>query len=179
MERVFWYIPGIDTCLKLGGYLRIDTTLNGGAHGQPAWSGDIGQQSRYRDYWSAPSRTALTRDTRAATEGGVLRAFAQGGFQFITQGSEFGLNVFVSKENRRSTKWSMRHTFAVDLCTSERVGGEGRFDGIRGSFGGRCNDALPGIPRTAQQFCHVDDRLRSFSKTLDQASDHQVEQLLF
>ena len=27
----FFYIPGTDTCIKLGGYLRVDTTFNGGA----------------------------------------------------------------------------------------------------------------------------------------------------
>ncbi len=26
----FYYIPGTDTCIKLGGYVRIDTTFNGG-----------------------------------------------------------------------------------------------------------------------------------------------------
>ena len=25
----FFYIPGTDTCIKLGGYLRVDTTFNG------------------------------------------------------------------------------------------------------------------------------------------------------
>ena len=29
----FFYIPGTDTCIKLGGYLRIDTTFNGGIYG--------------------------------------------------------------------------------------------------------------------------------------------------
>ena len=43
----FFYIPGTDTCIKLGGYLRVDTTFNGGAHGVPAWNGDLGQQNRY------------------------------------------------------------------------------------------------------------------------------------
>ena len=83
----FWYIPGTDTCLELGGYLRVDTTFNGGAQGQPAWSGDIGQQNCYRDYWSARSRMALTFDTRTATEYGVVRTFAHGNFQFTTQGN--------------------------------------------------------------------------------------------
>ena len=32
----FFYIPGTDTCIKIGGYLRADTTFNGGAHGAPA-----------------------------------------------------------------------------------------------------------------------------------------------
>ena len=44
----FFYIPGTDTCIKIGGYLRADTTFNGGAHGAPAWNGDLGQQNRFR-----------------------------------------------------------------------------------------------------------------------------------
>src|SRR3954468_8431249 len=83
----FWYIPGTDTCIKLGGYLRVDTTFNGGPQGQPAWNGDLGQQNRYRDYYSARSRMALTVDTRTASEYGVVRTFLQGDFQFTTQGS--------------------------------------------------------------------------------------------
>src|SRR5258706_3301314 len=80
----FFYIPGPDTCIKLGGYLRVDTTFNGSIYDQPAWSGDLGQQNRYRDYFAARSRMALTVDTRTATEYGVVRTFAQGDFQFTT-----------------------------------------------------------------------------------------------
>src|SRR5262245_7561598 len=83
----FFYIPGTDTCIKLGGYLRADVTFNGGPHGQPAWNGDLGQQNRYRDYFSARSRLALTVDTRTATEYGVVRTFGQADFQFTTQGN--------------------------------------------------------------------------------------------
>jgi hypothetical protein len=80
----FFYIPGTDTCIKLGGYLRVDTTFNGSIYDQPAWSGDLGQGNRYRDYFAARSRMALTVDTRTATEYGVVRTFAQGDFQFTT-----------------------------------------------------------------------------------------------
>jgi hypothetical protein len=83
----FWYIPGTDTCMKIGGYLRVDTTFNGGPQGQPAWNGDLGQHNRYSDYYSARSRMALTVDTRTASEYGVVRTFMQGDFQFTTQGS--------------------------------------------------------------------------------------------
>src|SRR6202795_73681 len=83
----FFYIPGTDTCIKLGGYLRVDTTFNGGIHGTPAWNGDIGEGDRYRDYFASRSRMALTIDTRTATEYGVVRTFGQGDFQFSTQGS--------------------------------------------------------------------------------------------
>src|SRR3982074_2679796 len=83
----FFYIPGTDTCIKLGGYLRVDTTFNGGVYDQPGWSGDLGQQNRYRDSWTARSRMALTVDTRTATEYGVVRTFGQADFQFQNNGS--------------------------------------------------------------------------------------------
>ncbi|MDO9294376.1 porin [Bradyrhizobium sp.] len=83
----FFYIPGTDTCIKLGGYLRVDTTFNGGAHGAPAWSGDLGQQNRFRDQFVSRSRMALAIDTRTATEYGVVRTFGQGDFQFNNFGS--------------------------------------------------------------------------------------------
>jgi hypothetical protein len=83
----FYYIPGTDTCIKLGGYLRVDTAFNGNFYGGPAWSGDLGQGNRYRDYFSGRSRMALSVDTRTATEYGVVRTFGQGDFQFSTQGN--------------------------------------------------------------------------------------------
>ena len=97
----FFYIPGTDTCIKLGGYLRVDTTFNGGVYGQPFYSGDPGQGNRYRDYFNSRSRMAITVDTRTATEYGVVRTFGQGDFQFqnfgssnpsLAVGSQAGLN---------------------------------------------------------------------------------------
>ena len=83
----FWYIPGTDTCIKIGGYLRADVTFNGGIHGQPAWSGDLGQQNRYADFYATRARMALTVDTRTATEYGVVRTYGQANFQFGTLGN--------------------------------------------------------------------------------------------
>ena len=83
----FFYIPGTDTCIKLGGYLRVDTTFNGSIYGQAAWSGDLGQGNRYMDNFSSRSRMALTIDTRTATEYGVVRTFGQGDFQFNNVGT--------------------------------------------------------------------------------------------
>jgi Porin subfamily len=83
----FFYIPGTDTCIKLGGYLRVDTTFNGSIYDQPAWSGDLGQGNRYRDYFASRSRMAFTIDTRTATEYGVVRTFGQADFQFSNLGA--------------------------------------------------------------------------------------------
>ena len=82
----FFYIPGTDTCIKLGGYLRVDTTFNGGPQGQPAWNGDLGQHNRYADYFATRARMALSVDTRTQTEYGLVRTFGQADMQFSTLG---------------------------------------------------------------------------------------------
>src|SRR5471030_1486603 len=94
----FFYIPGTDTCIKLGGYVRVDTTFNGSTQDQPAWSADLGQGNRYRDYLSTRARLALTVDTRTATEYGVVRTFGQGDFTFDT------MNGASSNPNALSTQ---------------------------------------------------------------------------
>src|SRR3984893_17068654 len=38
----FFYIPGTDTCIKLGGYVRADLTYNGGIYDGPFWNGEGG-----------------------------------------------------------------------------------------------------------------------------------------
>ncbi len=83
----FFFIPGTDTCMKIGGYLRVDTTFDGGVQGSPAWNGDAGQHNRYFDYFAARSRMLLSIDTRTATDYGVVRTFGQGRFQFSTLGN--------------------------------------------------------------------------------------------
>ena len=89
----FWYIPGTDTCMKIGGYLRVDTTFNGGPQGQPAWNGDLGQRNRFADDFATRARMAATFDTRTSTEYGVVRTFMQADFQFSTVGgSSFSPN---------------------------------------------------------------------------------------
>jgi Porin subfamily len=82
----FYYIPGTDTCLRVGGHLRADVTFNGGPHGGPAWNGDLGQQNRYRASFAERSRLGLLVDTRTATEYGVVRTFGVADFQFTTFG---------------------------------------------------------------------------------------------
>ena len=100
----FWFIPGTDTCIKIGGYLRVDTTINGGgAHGQPAWSGDSGQGNRFYDRFVSRSRLALTVDTRTATEYGLVRTFAQANFQF---NSTISARPIPRRSLRRQLPWA-------------------------------------------------------------------------
>ena len=82
----FYYIPGTDTCVKIGGYLRADLTVNGANGGQPYYSGSGAFHERYGNYYNDYSRFALTLDTRTATEYGVVRTFGQADFTFGTEG---------------------------------------------------------------------------------------------
>ncbi len=45
----FFYIPGTDTCIKLGGYLRAETAFNSSNY-SGAYSGQLGAQNRLTNY---------------------------------------------------------------------------------------------------------------------------------
>ncbi|MGL9621785.1 porin [Bradyrhizobium sp. U531] len=82
----FYYIPGTDTCIKLGGYLRAEVALGtnssyGAANGSPA-----GAHNRLSNYYTMRAREDLNIDTRTATEYGVVRTFFDGVFSWTTGG---------------------------------------------------------------------------------------------
>lgn len=77
----FYYIPGSDTCIQVGGYLRAETTLVPGRV-----NGGSGANNSLSNYYTMRSRDALDIDTRTATEYGVLRTFFEGRFQWTTGG---------------------------------------------------------------------------------------------
>jgi hypothetical protein len=82
----FYYIPGTDTCIKIGGYLRAEVDVHGGVSNAPFWSGDGAAQDRYENQYNDLARIALTIDTRTATEYGVVRTFGQIDESFATEG---------------------------------------------------------------------------------------------
>jgi hypothetical protein len=92
----FFYIPGTDTCIKLGGYLRADLTVNGAIYDGPFWNGEGGIRDRYANFYNDRSRLALTVDTRTASEYGVVRTFAQADFQFSTFGATSSIGTAAS-----------------------------------------------------------------------------------
>src|SRR5205085_3374010 len=76
----FYYIPGSDTCIKLGGYLRADAVLGANADFNPNQSGVAGARNRLMNYYTFRAREDLNIDTRTATEYGVVRTFFDGVF---------------------------------------------------------------------------------------------------
>ena len=79
----FYYIPGTDTCIKLGGYLRVETAFNA-SHYNGAYSGQLGAQNRLSNWYSTRSREDLNTDTRTATAYGVVRTYFEATFSWTT-----------------------------------------------------------------------------------------------
>ncbi|ABQ35182.1 MULTISPECIES: porin [Bradyrhizobium] len=71
----FYYIPGTDTCIKLGGYLRAETALWTNSNYGGAYSGQAGADNRLSNRYQMRSRENLNIDTRTATEYGVVRTY--------------------------------------------------------------------------------------------------------
>lgn len=59
----YFYIPGTETCLKIGGYVRFDSN-----YGESPYSGE-------NNGWDAFTRGNITFDARSDTEYGTLRSF--------------------------------------------------------------------------------------------------------
>jgi hypothetical protein len=80
----FFYVPGTDTCLKLGGYLRVQVEMNAGAGGIVTGSQQMGSQGRFtRDLTNDVNyrvRAVASWDVRTQTEYGTLRTYIRAGW---------------------------------------------------------------------------------------------------
>jgi hypothetical protein len=96
----FYYIPGTDTCLKMGGYLRVQAEYNmggggvvvgdsaGGMAGQGRFVRDLTNDFNYR------VRGAISWDVRQQTEYGTLRSYIRFGAENTTPGTTGGGTSF-------------------------------------------------------------------------------------
>ncbi|OPY97168.1 polymerase [Bradyrhizobium sacchari] len=80
----FYYIPGSDTCIKLGGYLRAEVALNAGGHFNAQYNNVFAANNRLNNYYSMRAREDLNIDTRTATEYGVVRTYFDAVFTWTT-----------------------------------------------------------------------------------------------
>jgi len=80
----FYYIPGTDTCLKFGGYLRVDLLVNTNTDDIGNVSLPGGGKNRFTNAYTWRSREDFNIDTRTQTEYGVLRTFADMTFSWTT-----------------------------------------------------------------------------------------------
>ena len=79
----FYYIPGTDICLRVGGYLWSELEVNNrGAGTQVAGTG--ANRDRGDDWISWRVRNVMIFDARTNTEYGTLRSYFSGGWQWTT-----------------------------------------------------------------------------------------------
>jgi len=78
----FFFIPGTDTCLRIGGFVRVDYQL-GTTPGSRAGTNTAGAPvtyvgtSYFDQLYATSARLTLNLDARSNTEYGLLRAFGQ------------------------------------------------------------------------------------------------------
>ncbi len=68
----FYYIPGTDTCIKIGGYVRAEVNFNAGGSFAASFA-DRDLRSFNSQNWR--TRAGITVDTRSQTEYGTLRSY--------------------------------------------------------------------------------------------------------
>ena len=103
----FYYIPGSDTCMKLGGYIRADVLSNTNSDDNGNYTGAGAAKNRFTNAYIMRARLDQTLDTRTATEYGVVRTFAELGLTWTTDtyaGNGGGGTVYANNgQNNAST----------------------------------------------------------------------------
>ena len=70
----YYYIPGTDTCIKIGGYVRLETYHNaaGGLYSEGTPQGSF---TRHGSTFAMQARFRMSADVRTQTEYGTLRSY--------------------------------------------------------------------------------------------------------
>ncbi|MFA6265185.1 MAG: porin [Pseudolabrys sp.] len=69
----FYYMPGTDTCIKVGGFVRAEVNFNAGGSFAPSFA-NYDARTYSNNNWR--SRGGITADARSQTAYGTLRAYA-------------------------------------------------------------------------------------------------------
>jgi hypothetical protein len=83
----YYYIPGTDTCIKIGGYVRWEGYHNAAAGAYPNYTAE-GQFTRHSNDFAMQARFRLTADVRTQTEYGTLRSYFSMGLNWLNQPNE-------------------------------------------------------------------------------------------
>jgi hypothetical protein len=102
----YYYIPGTDTCIKIGGYVRWEGYHNAGQGAYPDGTGS-GAFTRANNTWAMQARFRLTTDVRTQTEYGTLRSY----FAFGVNALNLANEAFYNGATGQSTTVSMERAF--------------------------------------------------------------------
>lgn len=70
----YYYVPGSDTCIKVGGYVRADYGINLTGGRTPLYGGANGEGDRAVSTYSTRHRANMQMDARTQTQYGTLRS---------------------------------------------------------------------------------------------------------
>ena len=99
----FYYIPGTDMCLKIGGWVRAEYAY--GDNGNMTWgpfNDNINDRSTSNSTWRA--RGYITADARNQTEYGTVRGYLAVGLSTSNIGTDSASNTFSA--NRAFIQWA-------------------------------------------------------------------------
>ena len=94
----FFYIPGTDTCIKIGGWVRAEAVTNAGGSFSEFLAGTGGRNDRIdsKDI-NLRARTVISFDVRTQTEYGTLRAYYRNGFELTTDAQGGGQGTYYTE----------------------------------------------------------------------------------
>jgi hypothetical protein len=122
----FWYVPGTDTCIKIGAFVRADVNWNAGGNGNPIGFGGAtadpsGLNTRTQTGNLAfRNRNALSFDMRTQTEYGTLRSYLDVGTQTLVSNNTGGANNF-SNNGTSSSIYASRAFIQFAGFTAGRI----------------------------------------------------------
>jgi hypothetical protein len=99
----FYYIPGTDMCLKIGGWVRAEYAY--GDNGNMTWgpfNGNTNDRGTSNSTWRA--RGYITADARNQTEYGTVRGYLAVGLSTSNVGTDSASNTFSA--NRAFIQWA-------------------------------------------------------------------------
>ena len=99
----FYYVPGTDMCIKIGGWVRAEYAY--GDNGNFAWgwaNGNVNNRNTNNSTWRA--RGYITADARNQTEYGTVRGYLAVGLSTNNIGADNAGNTFSS--NRAFIQWA-------------------------------------------------------------------------
>ena len=110
----FYYIPGTDTCIKIGGFIRAEMNFNSGNSFNPyhTATGSGALDGRGLNYEQTRARGVVSFDVRSQTEYGTLRSYINGGWQSSNGSGGSGIGVY---SNRLFIQWA---GFTAGLASS-------------------------------------------------------------
>ena len=99
----FYYIPGTDMCIKIGGWVRAEYAY--GANGNFAWgwaNANVNNRTTNNSVWRA--RGYITADARSQTDYGTVRGYLAVGLSTNSTGADNAGNTFSA--NRAFIQWA-------------------------------------------------------------------------